>query len=66
MCHREIPVGKYRQRNAEKFGPDVQMVLAENQGRDLQLVEMPDGSIAMDTCLDCYMRMGFTYSNELN
>jgi len=42
------------------------MVLAENADRDLQLVEMPDGSISMDTCLDCYMRMSFTYSDALN
>jgi len=66
MCHRIIRSGEYRQRNADRSGPDVMMVLAENADRDLQLVEMPDGSISMDTCLDCYMRMSFTYSDALN
>jgi hypothetical protein len=66
MCHRTIPCGEYRQRNAAKFGPDVMMVLAENVGRELQLIELPDGSIALDTCVDCYTRMGFTYSRLLN
>jgi hypothetical protein len=66
MCHREIPAGKYIQRNAERFGLDVLMVLAENQDRELQLIELPDGSIALDTCMDCYTRMGFSYSQALN
>jgi hypothetical protein len=42
------------------------MVLAENQDRELQLIELPDGSIALDTCMDCYTRMGFSYSQALN
>ena len=54
------------QRNAERTGMDVLMVLAENEGKDLQLIEMPDGSISIDTCRGCYSRMGFTYSHELN
>ncbi len=66
MCHQTIPFGKYRQRNADKFGPDVMMVLAENADRDLKLTELPDGSIALDTCVDCYVRMGFTHSQLLN
>ena len=66
MCHREIPAGQYLQRNSERTSMDVLMVLVENQGRELQLIELPDGSIAMDTCRECYSRMGFTYSHELN
>jgi hypothetical protein len=66
MCRREIPAGQYLQRNSERTGLDVLMVLLENQGRELQLIEMPDGSIALDTCRTCYSRMGFTHSNELN
>ena len=66
MCHRKIPAGKYVQRNAERFGPDVLMVLAENEDRELQLIELPDGSIALDTCLDCYTCMAFNYSQALN
>ena len=66
MCHKEIPAGKYVQRNADRFGPDVLMVLAENEDRELQLIELPDGSIALDTCMDCYTRMAFSYSHALN
>ena len=66
MCHHEIPEGKYFQRNRERTGLEVLMVLMENQGRELQLIELPDGSIAMDTCRSCYSRMGFTHSHELN
>ena len=66
MCHVEIPFGEYRQRNADKLGPEIMMVLAENEGRELKLIELPDGSISMDTCLNCYTRMGFTHSQLLN
>jgi hypothetical protein len=41
------------------------MILAENEGRDLQLIELPDGSISLDTCLGCYLRMAFTHSPAL-
>jgi hypothetical protein len=66
MCHGEIPIGEYRQRNADKLGPEVMMVLAENEGRDLELIELPDGKISIDTCFDCYTRMAFTHSQLLN
>jgi hypothetical protein len=32
----------------------------------LQLIELPDGSIALDTCMDCYTRMPFNHSQTLN
>jgi hypothetical protein len=66
MCHREIPVGKYLQRNAGKEDPDILMVLLENEGRDLQLIELPDGRIGIDTCMNCYSRMGISSSQSLN
>ena len=66
MCRREIPAGQYLQRNAERTGLDVLMVLLENQGKEVQLIEMPDGSIALDTCRDCYSRMAFNSSKTLN
>ena len=42
------------------------MVLVENLGRDLKLIELPDGSISMDTCKTCYTRMPFNQSMKLN
>jgi hypothetical protein len=66
MCHRQIPAGKYIQRNSDRHSPEILMVLAENQDRDLQLIELPDGSIAMDTCINCYSRMGVSFSQAVN
>ena len=66
MCHRQIPAGQYMQRDSERNAPDVQMILAENQDRELQLIVMPDGSISMDTCVTCYTRMPFNSSTGLN
>jgi len=66
MCHKEIPAGKYVQRNADRFGPDVLMVLAEYEDRELQLIELPDGSIALDTCRDFYTRIAFNSRQALN
>jgi hypothetical protein len=66
MCHRAIPSGQYVQRNAARNGPDVLMVLVENQDRDLRLIELPDGTVSLDTCLSCYSRMPFNYSSAVN
>jgi hypothetical protein len=61
-----IPSGEYVQRNSERNGPDVLMVLVENEDRDLRLIELPDGSISLDTCWSCYTRMPFNHSTALN
>lgn len=66
MCHRMIPSGKYVQRNSDRNGPDVLMVLVENDDRELKLIELPDGSISLDTCFSCYTRMPFSHSTALN
>ena len=66
MCHRTIPSGEYVQRNSERNGPDILMVLVENDDRELKLIELPDGSISLDTCWNCYTRMPFSHSTALN
>jgi len=66
MCHRTIPSGEYVQRNSERNGPDILMVLIENEDRDLRLIEMPDGSISLDTCFSCYSRMPLKPSTAVN
>lgn len=66
ICHRRIASGEYVQRNADRNGLDVLMVLAENEDRDFQLIELPDGTISMDTCWNCYTRLPFTHSHALN
>jgi len=54
------------QRNSERNGPDILMVLVENEDRDLRLIEMPDGSISLDTCFSCYSRMPLKPSTAVN
>jgi len=66
LCHRAIPSGEYFQRNSDRYGPEVLTILMENEDRDLRLIEMPDGSISLDTCLSCYSRMPFNHSTALN
>ena len=66
ICHRTIPSGEYVQRNAERNGPDVLMVLIENEDRELRLIELPDGTISLDTCFSCYARMPFNHSMAVN
>lgn len=66
MCHRQIPNGQYFARNLDRNDPDVIMVLVENQDRDLKIIELPDGTVSLDTCRSCYTRMPFTHSNLLN
>ena len=66
MCHRAIPSGQYVQRNADRNGPDVLMVLVENMDRELRLIELPDGTVSLDTCLTCYFRMPFNCSSTVN
>jgi hypothetical protein len=67
LCHREVPVEKYRQRKAGEDGLDLLVVLLENQDEmDFQLSENPDGTVAFDTCIDCYTRMTFNHSHALN
>jgi hypothetical protein len=50
----------------DRNGSDVLMILAENQDRDLKLIELPGGMISMDTCKTCYTRMPFNPSTGLN
>jgi hypothetical protein len=66
MCHRTIPSGEYVQRNSERDAPDILMVLIENADRDLRLIELPDGTISLDTCVSCYLRIPFNHSTAIN
>ena len=66
MCHRTIPSGEYVQRNSERDAPDILMVLIENADRELRLIELPDGTISLDTCLSCYSRIPFNHSTAIN
>jgi hypothetical protein len=65
LCHRDIPAGQYRQRNVDAMGLDFLVVLLENQ-EGFEMTENPDGTVGLDTCVNCYMRIGFNHSYSLN
>jgi len=65
LCHKEIQAGQYRQRNVDSLGMDFLLFLMENQD-GFEMTQNPDGTLGLDTCLNCYMRMGFTHSHALN
>jgi hypothetical protein len=66
LCHRPIPGGEHLARNLRPDDPDVLMVLMENQGRELRIIELPDGTVSVDTCRSCYTRLPFNHSTALN
>ena len=66
LCGREILEGKYPIRRVPVDGIELLMVLLENSDPDLELRENPDGTLDLDTCLDCYTRMAFSYSHAVN
>ena len=66
LCGREIPEGKYTKRRVPMDGIELLMVLLENPDPGLELRENDDGTLDLDTCLDCYTRMAFTYSHAVN
>jgi len=66
LCHKEVVIGQFLRRDAEPDGLDLLLVLVANQGKDLDLTENPDGTIPLDTCLDCATRMPVEHSHSLN
>jgi len=66
MCHRRIPHGQYIPRNLDRNDPDVIMVLLENLDRELKIIELPDGTVSLDTCMSCYSRMPIIHSTAVN
>ena len=66
FCHREVVIGQFVRRDAEPDGMDLLMILIANQGRNFEFDENPDGTIPLDTCLECAGRMAFEHSHALN
>ncbi len=66
LCGREIPEGKYPQRRVPTNGIELLIVLLENSDPELELRENEDGTVDLDTCLDCYTRMAFSHSHAVN
>jgi hypothetical protein len=66
LCGEEIPFGRQMRRNAPVDGMEVLMVALENLDSEFEFVQNEDGTVALDTCLDCYTRMPFGYSESVN
>ncbi len=67
LCGEEIPFGKYMRRNVAVDGMEVLMVALENlEDPGLEFVQNDDGTVALDTCQDCFTRMPFDYSESIN
>jgi len=59
-------MGQFVRRDAEPDGMELLLVLITNQGEDFDFEENPDGTVPLDTCLDCATRMTFEQSCALN
>jgi hypothetical protein len=66
LCQREVEAGQFVRRHAEPDGHDLMMVLLENQGTDFELFEDSDGTVALDTCLDCATRITYDHGHSPN
>jgi hypothetical protein len=59
-------MGQFIRRDAEPDGLDLLMILIANQDSRFELDENPDGTVALDTCLDCATRITLPQSQTLN
>ena len=66
LCHKDVLMGQFVRRYAEPDGMEILLVLIANQGKDFEFEENPDGTIPLDTCLDCATRMACEHSCALN
>ena len=65
FCGLEIPFERQTRRNVPANGIEILMVALENSDPDLELTQKPDGTVDLDTCLDCYSRLPFTHSHSV-
>ena len=66
LCRAEMSVGEYMRRTVPPNGFEVLMVVLENMDLDIEFVQNDDGSLILDTCVDCYTRMPFGISESVN
>ena len=66
MCGGEIAFGQNTKRRVAANGMELFMVALENSDPDLEFIQNPDGTVDLDTCLDCYSRMAFHYSEAVH
>jgi hypothetical protein len=62
-----VDIGQFVRFAAEPGAIQLLMVLlANNEDRDFELSENPDGTVPLDTCYDCGARVTFEHSHALN
>ena len=66
FCGHEIPLEKHTRRNVPAQGIELLIVALGNSDSDLEFTQKPDGTVDLDTCLDCYTRLAFKYSQSVN
>ena len=66
LCGREIPLEQHATRTVSANGVELLIVALENSDPDLELTQNPDGTVALDTCLDCYTRLAFKHPQSVN
>lgn len=66
LCCRRVIMGQFVRFDAEPGGMELLMVLIANQDKNFELEENPDGTVPLDTCLDCATRVAFEHSQALN
>ena len=59
-------MGQFVRRYAEPDGIELLMVLIANQDNGLELEENADGTVPLDTCLDCATRVAFVRTPTVN
>ena len=66
FCGREITEGVYPKRNVPADGAELLMFVLENSDPNLEFIQNPDGTVALDTCMECYGRLALNPSGSVN
>ncbi len=66
FCGDEIPLDQHTRRNVPSNGVELLMVALGNSDPALEFTQKPDGTVDLDTCLDCYVRLAFNHSHTVN
>ena len=64
LCGEEISFEKYTRRNVPAGGIELLVVALENP--EVEFTQNADGTVGLDTCLDCYTRLSFRHSQAVN
>jgi len=66
LCGVEIPFGERIRRDISVHGVEILMIALEHLDSDLEFIQNEDGTVAIDTCENCYARIPFRHSTLVN